>query len=142
MPSNDNLNIGRRWISSHLDGGGTDFRNAIQHCINSNSGIAENLAGLKVPVVVEELTILVITDGEFNTRPGTDNAIALLQKSRRDKGLPEALIGFVGIKVKMPRNPQMKTGHTFLKELATKCGGLGYLRIEFLPEIEQETKEN
>jgi hypothetical protein len=132
MPSLDNLKAGRKWISSNLDGGSTNMTPGIRHCFDTNSGNKKNLAGLKRPVTVDELTILIITDGEIQDYVTAGKAIEELQKERKAKNLAPALIGFVGIQVNMPRNPQQKTGHTKMLELAKKHAELGYLRIEFV----------
>jgi hypothetical protein len=138
MPSEDNLTAARAWISANLDGGSTNFIPGIRHCFNSSSGVNANLAGLQRPVTVNELTILIISDGEFHDKQQASNVIAELQKHRRANNLPEAMIGFVGIQVDMPDTPTDITGHSVMIGLATEHAKLGYLRIEFTRREEED----
>ncbi len=147
MPSADNLATARRWINSNLDGGGTKLILGLQHVFDSSSGIAKkdaSLAGLRKSVAIEELTILVITDGEVENEEHVDRALTRLQDERKKSKLPLATIGFVGIDVKLPDkdDPDDETGHTLMKALAKKHGRLGYMRIEFLPEPDEEEEED
>ena len=145
MPSGDNLAAARRWINSNLDGGGTKLIQGLQHAFDSTSGVAKkdaSLAGLQRGVAIEELTILIITDGEVENRDAVDRVLTRLQNERKQAKLPLATIGFVGIDVNVPDNPSRDTGHTLMKALAKKHGRLGYMRIEFLPEPDEDGEED
>ena len=90
MPSLDNLRAAQAWMQQNRDGGGTNVISAVNHAFQSCSGA-------KGHETVQDLSIIIISDGVFTNFSGLGRAIQEGQRTRRRKKMPEAAIGFFGI---------------------------------------------
>lgn len=145
MPSLKNLNLAKLWISTNLDGGYTNVIAGLTHAFNSCNKKNEDLAGLKKAVSIDELTILVISDGDFYQDAKTlGRVLTRLQKERESKNLGKAIIGFVGIDVKLPKKGSKveKTSYGLLSTLTKQHGALGFLRIVFIKPKEEDEEDD
>jgi hypothetical protein len=137
MPSKDNLDLAAQWLSTQADGGSTYVTPGIRHCILSCSGIPDSTGPTVAPGVtqpVEQLTILLLTDGRFsdklerkkdNDGPGILETLEALQQERIDAGLRPAALGAIGI------DANRDDAITALTRLAnTSC--LGFLQVSFI----------
>jgi Mg-chelatase subunit ChlD len=132
MPSAENLALANEWLASHMDGGGTHVIPGLNHVFHSCSGEDDSL-GIQ-SITVEDLTIIILTDGLFSESvgPGIGGmgilaAIASLQQDRIDNNLSPAVIGVIGIEIN-------ETGQDKLCQIA---GDLGFLRLDIVEDGEE-----
>jgi len=138
MPSRDNLRIAHAWMQQNMDGGGTNVVAAIKHAFESCSGGKGN-------ETVDDLSIIIISDGIFHTYPRLKATIQEAQRERRRKNLDEAAIGFFGIddegnkdQIKSLVGEKKKQGERTVW-VVKRCI-LGYFRLVY-PEPEEEEKQ-
>jgi hypothetical protein len=127
MPSADNLEAARTWLSENLDMGSTHLSPGLLHSFASCSGGEDPLNLYSQSV--ENLTIIILTDGDFSDpmEVSIDGAgiLAVLageQQDRTNAELEEAIIGVIGINVSNDRSDAN------MRQLA---GRLGYLSLTF-----------
>ena len=132
MPSAENLELADEWLATHMDGGGTHVIPGLEHAFNSCSGDSDPLGTQSV--VVEDLTIIIISDGQFSERiePGIDGpgilaTLSSLQRARVTNGLSQATVGVVGIE-------SNGMGARNLRQIA---GELGFLKLDIVEEEEE-----
>ena len=140
MPSENNLQAARTWISENLDGSSTNVIPAIRHSVRSNSGVNDNILttlGLG-PISLRELTIIIISDGEFSEpMNAVQQEIQQMQQLRERQKLPPVSFGFIGTDIDTDKeittddddneieNPSV---HERLLRL-TENFSLGYMRL-------------
>lgn len=140
MPSQDNLTVAYNWLQANRDSGGTSILPAINHAFRSCLGGKENEK-------VKELSIFIISDGEFGNYSLVKKTIELHQKRRIDAKLPLVSLGFIGVDV--PRSYNLKIKNLIGEPLQAQgqdplepylptigwrpvLGSLGYCRIEYI----------
>lgn len=133
MPSSNNLQAARNWISNNLDDGSTYVIPGIEHASRANSGLYDGiLHDVELPAItLKELTIIIITDGEFSEPLiRVVRAIAAAQSMRQKRELPSINFGLIGIDVKTKAKNNVTTINAKMKTLS-KTFGLGYLRLSY-----------
>jgi uncharacterized protein with von Willebrand factor type A (vWA) domain len=136
MPSRDNLERASEWMAGHFDGGSTYVIPGLRHILKSCSNITDDTGPQLTPGIVqpvEDLTILILTDGVFTDNgAGIVGAIETLQQERVDNGLEPAAIGIIGIDVR-----NNAKAHLAMTQIAN-TSNLGYLRLTIIRDDEND----
>lgn len=121
MPSRHNLDAAREWLENSRDGGGTQIIAAINQAFAS-CGAGEGGQS------VRNLSIIIISDGDFNNFGGLQRSIDERQRERRRADLDDVAIGFFGIGVTERDDQSIRN---LVGENATRCI-LGYMRLRYV----------
>lgn len=126
MPSANNLRALRDWLHTK-DGGSTEIIAAINQAFASTNG--QNGAQS-----VRQLSIIIVSDGDFTNFAGLRAAIDRQQQVRQRAGLDRVAIGFFGIDVTNNDDAEIRAT---VGEGASRCS-IGYMRMIYTRIFEED----
>jgi len=128
MPSLHNVQAARNWLQNNKDNGGTNITSAINQAFESTNG-------LQGAQRITQLSIIIVSDGDFSNFEALALAIERQQKLREENGLDRVAIGFFGIDVSPPDDTKVRA---LIGENAAHCI-LGYMNMVYgRPETEED----